>query len=130
MKFYLSALLMLFLLLPAQGYAQGSWEKLGERVVTNHGKNVINCTSKGTFKALKIKVENEDVEFNDITVEFLNGAEQKLNIRQYIREGSESRAIDLRGNKRVIKKVIFDCHPKDGKKSKGKNKPRIILYGR
>lgn len=128
MKFYLSVLFVAFLLLPAQGYAQGRWEKLGERVVTNYGKNVISCVSKGTFKALKIKVENEDVEFDNVTVEFLNGTEQKLNLRQFIRAGGESRSIDLRGSERVIKKVVFDCQPKDNRR--GKSKPRIILYGR
>ena len=128
MKFYLSVLFALFLMLPAQGFAQSGWEKLGERIVTNNGKNVINCSSKGKFKALKIKVENEDVEFDNVTVEFLTGADQTLKIREMIREGGETRTLDLRGSQRIIRKVVFECHPKDNKK--GRSKPRIILYGK
>lgn len=130
MRNYLGLLFSLLLLLPLGGYAQ-RWEKIGERTLGNKNKEktiTINCAHQGKFRMLKIAVENTSVEFENVSVEFLSGSTQELKIRDYVSAGRETRPIDLRGDKRVIKKIELTCKPKE--KAKGNNKARIIVYGR
>ena len=42
-----------------------------------------------------------------MVVHFGNGDKQEIAIREDIQNGGESRAVDLRGNRRVISKVDF-----------------------
>lgn len=129
MKSKLAVSLLLLFTLTLSAYAQ-RWEKLGERTVNYRtDRDVIKCSHKGTFTAIKIHVENSPVEFDDIEVEFLNGNKQKINIRQLIRAGGESRVIDLRGNKRVIKDITLIYQTK---RHAGihKKKARVYIMGR
>ena len=82
------------------------WEKLGERSVNfKSERDVIKCSNKGTFTRIKIRVDNAAVEFDRILLEYGNGEKQEIYVRQNIRAGGETREIDLRGNKRNIKKI-------------------------
>ena len=86
----------------------GRWEKLGERSVDfKTDKDVIRAAGKGTFTRLKFRVKGNDVEFKKVIVKFANGSSQELKIRQFIPAGGETREIDLRGNKRIIKEIVF-----------------------
>lgn len=100
--------LTLFLISCMPVHSMGRWEKLGERTVNYRQDNdVINCSHKGTFKSLKLGVKGAPVDFDNITVEFLNGSKQEINVRQYIKAGGETRLIDLRGNNRIIKRITL-----------------------
>ena len=50
-------------------------------------------------------VTNGDLELHDIVVHFGNGQRWSPNMRHVFREGSRSRAIDLPGDVRFIRKV-------------------------
>ena len=87
------------------------WVKLGERTV-NHAvdRDEIRVTSKkGKFKRIRLKVKRRKVTFRDLKVHFGNGGVQDITLRRQIPAGGETRAIDLKGEKRVIRKVVFCC---------------------
>jgi Protein of unknown function (DUF2541) len=99
---------MLVTLVVAFSASARGWEKIGERTVNlSTERDVIPCALKGKFRALKFRVEDAPVEFLSVNVEFATGERQRIPIKQRIRAGGETRTIDLRGNKRIIKKIEF-----------------------
>lgn len=101
--------------------AQSQWVKLGEKSVHFKGdKDEIKCSNKGEFSKLKIRVENNSVEFDKVIVDFKQGSSQELWIRKEIGAGEETRVLDLRGGKREIESITFYYKSqKDNKDSKG-----------
>ncbi|MBK8515098.1 MAG: DUF2541 family protein [Saprospiraceae bacterium] len=107
---------------------QNKWEILGERKV-NLGldHDVIQVgSSEGVFTKLKIKVRKSGINLHRMVVHFGNGEKQEIEVREDIQKGSESRVIDLSGNKRIIKEVDFWYD------TKGllNDKAVVILWGR
>ena len=85
------------------------WELLGVRKVNyalDHDEIVVT-RAEGAFTGLQIKVKRGPVNMHRIVVHFGNGEKEEFELRENFRAGSESRVIDLPGNKRVIKKVDF-----------------------
>lgn len=113
--FAVSALLvfcMVLLLLPAESSGArrpGRWELLGERSVTDAvDHDTIPVTgARGTFRALKITVEERAVQFRDVKIHFADGTVQDVAIRKAIPAGGESRRIDIRGRDRAVRSVEF-----------------------
>ena len=87
--------------------APPTWEFLGERVVSLRvDRDVIPVTpTEGTFRGLKLKVLNGSVEVFDLKVVYGNGSVHDVAVRQVIPAGGETRAIDLPGAARVIKRI-------------------------
>lgn len=128
MKFKILLTLFSFLVLSASANARG-WEKIGERTVNFlTEKDVIHCSHKGTFKKLRFRVEKNGVEFEQINIIFASGANQKINIRQKIHAGGESRVIDLRGNKRIIKRIEL-VYRTDNDRGNRNRKAEVTVYG-
>lgn len=109
-------------------FAQPGWKELGSAKVNGHADHdVIMVTGmEGDFKAVKLFVENEGIEFNRVILHFANGGKQELNIRKFIPAGGETKVLDLKGNDRVITKVDFYYKSNAATFSKGK----VILYGK
>lgn len=100
---------------------QKPWEKLGERKV-NYGLDhdeILVTAAEGRFTALKIKVKKGGINMHKLVVVYGNGERDELELRNDFAPGSESRVLDLNGNKRVIQKVIFnyDTHNIANKKA-------------
>lgn len=109
----------------------GRWEKLGERTVKFASeRDAISCRGKGSFTKLKIHVNDAPVEFGQVLVKFTNGSVQKLYIRQTIPAGGYTRIIDLRGNKRAIKEVVFYYKSKKGYKWGRHKRATVSVWGR
>jgi hypothetical protein len=85
------------------------WVKLGQRLV--QGKNDRDVIPvgrvQGNFSRLMLVVEGSELEMHDMKVTFGNGQEWDPNVRQFFRERSATRAIDLPGRQRFIKKIAF-----------------------
>ena len=97
----------LLLLTPAAGRAD-DWEKLGTRVVAFAAeKDTIDCTGDGRFNAIKIDVEDGNIEMYDIKITFGNGDPFKPETRFDFNEGTRSRTIDLPGEARAIRTIEF-----------------------
>ncbi len=85
------------------------WEKLGSRKV-NYGldRDEIMVTAyEGRFTALKFRVEKGGINMHKVAVHYGNGDVQEIETRNEIPAGGESRLINLPGNRRVIRKVVF-----------------------
>lgn len=114
--FLLSAFLMSFSVLKVAG----DWEKLGSRVV-NYGvdKDVIPVgANEGGFKKLKVVVKGGAINMHKMDVNFMNGADQTVELRHNFNKNSMSREIDLTGDKRRIKSIVFYYDTKNLAKSK------------
>lgn len=91
------------------------WIELGSRKV-NFGldKDVIEVTyHEGTFTAIKLEVTDGGLNMHRCVIHFENGTQQEVALRYSFAKGSESRVIDLNGNRRFIKKIVFWYDSKD-----------------
>lgn len=106
-KFLVPTLLALTVVAMAAPF-QG-WVFLGERTVTDRlDHDTIRVTgARGNFRSIKIAVGGRAVDFHKVVVHFGNGADFEVELRDTIPAGGESRAIDLPGDRRIIRSVDF-----------------------
>ena len=86
---------------------RGDWVELGCRSVGFVAdRDVIPVGRReGRFKAIKLNVSGNDVNILDLKVIYANGAPDDISVRSRIREGGETRPLDLRGFGRSIDRV-------------------------
>jgi hypothetical protein len=91
------------------GFAQsGQWVAIGSaRVNGQVDHDTIQARDKGTFRAIQIRVRGSSVHFNGIIVGYGTGQIQQLTVRDGIKPGNTSRAIELPGARRVIDRIDF-----------------------
>jgi hypothetical protein len=129
-KSTLSVLAVLLLLIGSASAlkAQREWNHLGDKHVdgnSDHDKISLG-SSEGRFRQLQIRVEDAPVSFKRVVVHFGNGTDEELQFREVINAGGSTRAMDLRGRRRVIKSVEFWYE----KVNEGSKRPTVRLYGR
>jgi hypothetical protein len=105
-----------------------AWTLLGSSKVHGHKDyDEISVTaSRGDFKAIKLFVENEGINFDRVVVHYKNGNSERMVINNFIPAGGETRVMDLAGGDRVIHKVTFYYKSNAMTSTKGK----VVLYGR
>lgn len=83
------------------------WEDLGSKEVKDRSEQDTwhLGVGKGQFRRLKITVQYRPVKFYKLEVTYGNGQKQSFEIRNLIRAGGETRALDLDGTDRYIDKV-------------------------
>jgi len=90
--------------------AAGQWKLIGQ-THADHGADHDTIIVKGpydNFRKIKFKVTDAPLNMQHMVVTYDNGAPDKIEIRQNIAQGGESRAIDLRGvGKRSIRRIDF-----------------------
>jgi hypothetical protein len=86
------------------------WELLGEQKVDRRGdRDTIRVGRReGRFEKIALEVLDNDVEIRDLKVFFRRGPPQDVSVRERLREGSRTRAIDLRGGDRIIERIELD----------------------
>ncbi len=86
------------------------WDRLGQKVVNIKGDHdVIPVTIKeGVFTAVKFKVMKAPIHVLNVKVHYANGTSDNFKINRKFAKGTESRVLDLPGNKRIIKKITFN----------------------
>jgi hypothetical protein len=103
------ALLAALAMLPVTADARGAggWTLLGERRVTDKlDHDTIPVTAaRGDFHRVQLRVLERAVQFRKVVVHFGNGESQELEVRDVIRAGGRSRAIDLAGGDRLISSI-------------------------
>jgi len=94
---------------PRPGNA-GSWRVIGT-VQANFSADhdgIIVKAPFDNFRRVKFKVTNAPLNLYRLVVTYDNGAPDKIEVRQNIPQGGESRVIDLRGvGKRSIRRIDF-----------------------
>ncbi len=85
------------------------WKVMGDaEIKKKSGSATIEVGSaEGLAKRIKFEVRGTDVEFKKVTVTYENGDPEEVDIRDTVRRGGKTRAIDLKGGNRVIKKVLI-----------------------
>ena len=105
----------------------GRWERLGDsRVDGRQDHDTIRVNARGRFRAIRFFVQGGDIEIQRVVVHFENGADTEVEVRDRIRNGRTTRAIDLPGDERRIRSVEFWY----GRENWGRSRPQLVLYGR
>lgn len=106
---------------------EGRWERLGQAHVDGrHDHDNISVNARGAFRAIQLRVQGGAIEFQRVVVHFENGADTDVQIRDRIRAGDSTRAIDLPGDQRRIRSVELWY----SKENWGSRRPTLILFGR
>ena len=94
---------------PRAGNA-GEWRLIGQ-THADHGADHDSIIVNGpfdNFRRIKFKVTDAPLNMQHMVVTYDNGQPDKIDIRQNIPQGGESRAIDLRGiGKRSVRRIDF-----------------------
>ena len=93
----------------ASAQNDGEWVLLGTKNVTDRvDHDVVAVTgTEGEFRRIKIEVARAPVNFRRVVVHFRNGGDQEVELRENVRAGRGTRAIDLRAGDRVIRSIEF-----------------------
>ena len=90
--------------------AAGTWKLIGQ-THAYHGVDHDTIVVQGPFdnyRRIKFKVTDAPLNMQRMVVTYDNGAPDKIDIRQNIAQGGESRVIDLKGvDKRSIRRIDF-----------------------
>src|SRR6266481_7465403 len=92
----------------AVAFAQ-RWAYLGEANVdgaVDHD-NIVVTGSRGAFRAIQIRVARAPIEFDRVVIHYGDGDSEPIQMRSKIPAGGQTRAIDLPGNRRIIRSVEF-----------------------
>lgn len=127
---------------PRREVARGGWEELGCAAVSfSKDRDIIPVGRReGRFKAIRLRAFGNDIDIDRLRVIYGNGRPDELRVRSLLREGDETRPLDLEGQRRSIERVelITRQDPKGlikdvikgAIKGKGKiGKARICVYG-
>jgi hypothetical protein len=98
-----------------RGDRRADWEELGCQSVGLLGdRDAIRVGRReGRFKAIKLSVSGNSVHIMDLRVIYANGDPDDIQVRSEIREGNETRPLDLRGRERSIDRIemIYRAKP-------------------
>lgn len=106
----LSALFVLGCAFPRASALPGAgWTLLGERTVSGHVQRdeIAVGAREGPFVRIKLAVRARTVTFHDVEVHYADGTRQDVALRNTVRVGGETRAVDLTGGDRRIARVTF-----------------------
>lgn len=84
------------------------WTQLGCRTVSFIGRDRDSIQvgrREGRFKAIRLAARGNDVEMLDLKVVYANGEPDDIPVRSLIRQGSQTRPLDLRGRERAIQQI-------------------------
>ena len=88
---------------------EGAWVRLG-RVTATHAADHDRIKVEGRnddFRKLKFRVSDSPLNMRRIVVTYDNGGVERLEVRENIPKGGETRGIDLQGGKRSIRTIEF-----------------------
>lgn len=127
MKILFSALAFLLFAFSAPKSKPG-WKFIGDKWVSyGVDHDVIHLGNiKDDFRQIKIKVTDAPLKIMDLKIYFDNGGVQDVSLRSHIKQGGESRVIDLEGGMRHLSKIEF-WYSTVGK---AKGKARVAVWGR
>jgi hypothetical protein len=108
--------------------APGDWRFIADKWVSfgvNHDIIVLG-NANDAFTKLKLRVTDGPLKIYDMKVHFDNGSVQDVSIRNTIRQGGETRVIDLDGGTRHLSKIEFWYETKGFRKGKA----RVAVWGK
>lgn len=128
MKTKIFLIVTLFTLVISSFTGFDEWKVIGERSVKfTTDRDIIRVGGNDWYSKLKIKVIDAPIHIADFDVIFENGERFDVPIKENIREGGESRVIDLPGSERRIDRIEFKYRT-TGKLRRGT--ANVIVFGR
>lgn len=105
------------------------WEHLGTRTVnmTVDHDEILVTAKDGLFTKIKFVVTKAPLHIINCRVVFGNGEDMNVDIKHNFKKGDDSRVIDLPGNKRIIKKIVFNYKTIG---AAGKGKAIVKVFGK
>ncbi len=103
-----------------------AWEQIGyQQADGKRDRDEVKVHGNDKHKQIRICVEKSPLRMRDLDVRFANGGKQDVQLRNRFEAGSCSRAIDLKGKRRNIQKIILVYTDKGG------DKPAVVkIYAR
>ncbi|MEO5592585.1 MAG: hypothetical protein ABIR15_22200 [Chitinophagaceae bacterium] len=112
---------------PSPGNQQGKWFYIATTEVRLSGeRDVVNVNNRDLYRAIKFNVTRNALEVFDLSVVFDNGQSQKFSVRNIFQPGTGSRVLDLPGNKRRIRSLIFTYRTRGHLFSQ---RAHVMIYG-
>ena len=106
---------------------KAGWHKIGETTAnfkTDRDELIVLGADK--FKSIKIKVTDAPIHISNLEVYYESGDKEDIILKSDFKAGGESRVVDLKGNSRDLKKVVFVYNTVPNAKSE---KAHVELYG-
>lgn len=93
--------------MPPPGQQGGRWEQLGcQQVQMVRDRDSINVNRRdGQFRALRLEVHGSDIHMEQLNVIYGNGEMDRIPVPGYLRQGSMTPPLDLRGDRRFIQRI-------------------------
>jgi len=112
---------------PGPGPARpGMWDRLGMRMVGFQAdRDVFDLQGEGRFRALRLCVARNAVQFRDVEVHYGNGKRQDLPVRRFIGAGACTPSLDLAGRERHVRRVVMTYNARPNFRGQG----AVTLYG-
>jgi hypothetical protein len=88
---------------------RGTWRLIGStqaNYTVDHDAIIVKGPHDN-FRRLKFKVTDAGLNLLSMVVTYDNGTQDRIEVRQNIPQGGESRVIDLKGGSRSIRKIEF-----------------------
>jgi hypothetical protein len=107
-----------------------NWERLGcEEVGRRSDRDVIQVGRReGRFNAIRLSASGNDVRIEDLKVVYANGNPDDIRVREELREGSDTRPLDLKGRDRAIQRI--ELVTKRDFKGRGRGHAKVCVFGR
>ena len=92
-----------------RGSPSGSWVVIGQTQASHSADHdsIAVVGKHDNFRRLKFKVTGAPLNLARMVVTYDGGAPERIDVRQNIKQGGESRVIDLKGGKRSIRSIEF-----------------------
>jgi hypothetical protein len=85
------------------------WHKIGSRTIDfKNDKDEISVMGADKFSSIKFMVKDAPVNLKDVQVFYETGDKQDIAVNSPIGPSVESKAYDLNGGERSLKKIAFD----------------------
>lgn len=109
----------------AQSDWRKGWEKLASRTVNlSTEQDEIPLTHKGRLQKLVFEVRKAPVNFKGVKVHLATGEVLDIPIRSIVKQGGRSRVIDLPGQARTVRKIVFSYESLSLKRAE------VVVWGR
>ena len=108
--------------------AVNDWVRLGTKKVDYKvDRDILQVgVNDGRFSKLKLVVSGGDLNMHKMVVLYGNNTKEEINVRHNFNSKSTTRVIDLKGNKRIIKKIMFVYDTKN----RSVRKAKVHVFGR
>jgi hypothetical protein len=88
---------------------KAGWHKIGSRTIDfKNDKDEITVLGSDRFSSIKFMVKDAPVNLKNVEVYYESGDNQNIEVNSPIGPTMESKAFDLNGGERSLKKIAFD----------------------